>query len=71
MSALETILVLHADHEQVKIDIRLDKEREQVTSRGGTFFALCVIQTLFVVKYPLLTHVKPGVKLHTKACHIL
>jgi len=28
---------------------------------------LGLIQTLFVVKYPSLTHVKPRVKLHTKA----
>jgi len=47
--------------------IRLDEERDIVTFGGGRFFALGLIQTLFVVKYPLLTHVKPGVKLHTKA----
>jgi len=37
-----------------------------VTFGRGGFFALGLIQTLFVVKYPLLTHIKPGVKLHTK-----
>jgi len=38
--------------------ISLGEDREIVT---------LAIQTLFVVKSPLLTHVKPGVKLHTKA----
>ena len=38
-----------------------------MTFGGERLFALGFIQTLFVVKYPLSTHVKPGVKLHTKA----
>jgi len=42
-----------------------------VTFGGGRFFALGLIQTLFLlVKYPLLTHVKPGVKLHTKVYRV-
>jgi len=35
--------------------ISLGEEPPKVTSRGGTFFALWLIQTLFVVKYPLIT----------------
>ena len=45
----------------------LGEEREIVTFGGGRFFALGLVQTLCVVKYPLLTHVEPGVNFHTKA----
>jgi len=38
-----------------------------VTSRGGTSFALWLIQTLFVVKHPSLTWGEPWVKQVTKA----
>jgi len=46
--------------------ISLGEERQKVTFGRRRFFALWLIQTLCVAKCPLSTHVKPGVKLHTK-----
>ena len=47
--------------------IRLGEEREIVTFGGGGGLCFGVNSDTFVINYPLLTYVQPGVKVHTKA----
>ena len=47
--------------------ISLGEEFQKVTLRGGTFFSMWLVQTLFEDKYPMLTWGYSWVKHHTKA----